>query len=71
MNTEVVVALLGCLGTAIGSITGIMMSCRLTNYRIQQLEKKVDLHNSIIQRTYILEERMDAVSNELAELKRR
>lgn len=44
------------LGTLIGTFGGIIASNRLTNYRIEQLEKKVDQHNSIIDRTYKLEQ---------------
>ena len=43
------------LGIVIGTFGGIVASSRLTNYRIEQLEKKVDKHNSIIERTYILD----------------
>lgn len=47
------------LGTAIGTFGGILTSNKLTNYRIEQLEKKVDKHNTVIERTYRLEERVD------------
>ena len=44
--------MLSVLGTLIG---GIMAANKLSNYRIAELEKKVDKHNTIIERTYILE----------------
>ena len=56
MPSEIVVALLSMAGTAIGSITGVMAANKLTNYRIEQLEKKVDKHNTVIERTFKLEE---------------
>ena len=56
MPSEVIVGLLSLAGTLIGSIAGIIASNRLTIYRIDQLEKKVDKHNNIIERTYKLEE---------------
>lgn len=55
MDNNVLVALLALAGTAIGSIGGVLTSARLTNYRLQQLEKKVEAHNSLIARTYELE----------------
>lgn len=44
------------LGTLVGTFGGILVSNRLTNYRIEQLEKKVEKHNSVIDRTYKLEQ---------------
>ena len=56
MNTEIVVALIALAGSAIGTFAGIVTSAKLTTYRIEQLEKKVDKHNTVIERTYKLEE---------------
>ena len=56
MTSEIVVGLLSLAGTLIGSIAGIIASNKLTLYRIEQLEKKVDKHNNMIERTYKLEE---------------
>lgn len=55
----VVVALIGLAGSAIGSLAGVLASAKLTNYRIEQLEKKVQAHNSLVERTYRLEERTE------------
>lgn len=56
MSTEIIVALLSLLGTAIGSLAGIMAANKLVVYRIEQLEKKVEKHNTLIERTYKVEE---------------
>ena len=56
MNTEIVVALIALAGSAIGTFAGIVTSAKLTTYRIEQLEKKVDKHNTVIERTFKLEE---------------
>lgn len=64
MSTEVIVALIGLIGSAIGAFSGIMIANKLTNYRIEQLEKKVDKHNNLIERTYRLEEKQ-AIQEEL------
>lgn len=56
METEVIVALIALVGSAIGTFGGIITSTKLTAYRIEQLEKKVDKHNTVIERTFKLEE---------------
>ncbi len=55
----IIVSLIGLAGSAIGSILGVLASARLTSYRLEQLEKKVQAHNSLIDRTYRLEERTE------------
>lgn len=61
MTTEIIVAILSCAGTLIGSLTGILVANKLVNYRIEQLEKKVEKHNNIVERTYRLEEDFEAL----------
>ena len=63
MSSEIIVSLITLLGSAVGTFGGILLNARLTNYRIEQLEKKVDLHNSVIERVYLLE-KADAVEEE-------
>ena len=53
--TEIIVALVGLAGSAVGSLAGVLASAKLTNYRIEQLEKRVEIHNNLIERTYKLE----------------
>lgn len=53
--TEIIVALVGLAGSAVGSLAGVLASAKLTNYRIEQLEKRVEVHNNLIERTYKLE----------------
>lgn len=53
--TEIIVALVGLAGSAAGSLAGVLASAKLTNYRIEQLEKRVEVHNNLIERTYKLE----------------
>lgn len=57
MTETIWVAVISCLGTCAGSIFGIMRANKLTNYRIEQLEKKVDKHNNFVERLYVVEER--------------
>ncbi len=63
--TEVMVALIGLVGSAIGTFTGILASSKLTSYRIEQLEKKVDKHNTVIERTYKLEEGQAVIQEQI------
>ena len=56
MNTEIIVALIASRGGFLGSLVGVIASSKLTTYRIQQLENKVEKHNTVIERTYKLEE---------------
>lgn len=55
MSAEIIVAVLSLAGTLCGSLLGVLASSRLTNYRLEQLEKKVDKHNSLVERMSIVE----------------
>ncbi len=68
MSSEIVVGLLSFAGTVVGSICGIIASAKLTNYRIQQLEKKVDEHNNFARRVPVLEEKIEVVNHRIADL---
>ena len=52
MSETIVVALIGLLGSMAGSLGGVLVSARLTQYRLEQLERKVQAHNRLIERTY-------------------
>ena len=69
MATEVVVALLGLMGTLAGSFLGVLAASKLTNYRLQQLEDKVNKHNNIIERTFVLEGQMLECQHDIKDLK--
>ena len=59
MSDTVVVALIGLLGSGAGAFGGILISSKLTQYRLEQLEHKVEVHNQVIDRVYKLEERTE------------
>lgn len=59
MSDAVVVALIGLAGSGVGSLCGVLVSSRLTQYRLEQLEHKVEVHNGVIDRVYKLEERTE------------
>jgi hypothetical protein len=69
MNSTIIVAILSLLGTLIGSLGGIIASNKLVIYRIQELEKKVEKHNSVIDRVYKLENHEAVIDEEIEHLK--
>lgn len=56
MTETIIVAVLSLVGTLVGAYLSHRKSAALVTYRLEQLEKKVDIHNSVIERTYHLEE---------------
>ncbi len=77
MTAEIIVAMIASGGGLAGSLIGVVASARLTNYRIRQLEKKVNKHNNLIERIYKLEkmtemnaERIKVVNRRIEELEK-
>lgn len=68
MNDVVIVGLLSLFGTVIGTFGGIVTSAKLTNYRIQQLEKKVEKHNNFAERIPVLEEKIKVEEHRITDL---
>ena len=56
MSETVIVTIISFTGTLLGTLGGIVVSAKLTIYRIEQLEKKVEKHNNLIERVFKLEE---------------
>ena len=69
MSETITVALLGFAGTLVGSLLGIVAAQKLTQYRLSQLEDKVSKHNSLVERTYILEGQMTECIHDIKDLK--
>ena len=75
MEDTIAVALISFAGTLIGTFGGIVTANKLTNYRISQLEKKVEKHNSVIERVYqlqkgeaVIEEEIKVANHRIADL---
>jgi hypothetical protein len=66
MSETVIVSLVSFAGTCLGAFGGI----QLIKYRLEQLEKKVEKHNQIVERTFMLEGRMTEVEHEIRDLKK-
>lgn len=70
MNYEIIVALMALIGTLSGTFGGILTSSKLTAYRIQQLEEKVDTHNKFAERIPIIEEKIKVINHRLDDIER-
>lgn len=69
MTSEIIVGVLSLLGTLCGTFAGIVTSTKLTNYRIEQLEKKVEKHNSVVERTAVIERDLKSVWHSIDEIR--
>ena len=65
MSESIIVALLSLAGTLMGSLFGILAANKLVFYRIEQLEKKVEKHNNVLERVYILEKNEAVIEEEI------
>ena len=57
MDSTIIVAIIAFLGTIAGSFMAHRKTTALMGYRLEQLEKKMDLHNRVVERVYDLEEK--------------
>ena len=69
MDPTIIIAIISLIGTCVGTIGGIITTNKLTNYKIEQLQRKVDAHNNLITRTYELEKNMGIVFQKIEENK--
>ena len=65
MSETVIVALLSLLGSLGGTLGGIALNSKLSNYRIEQPEKKVDKHNNLIERMFKAEENINLLDEKV------
>lgn len=70
MNEVIIVAIIGCLGSVAGSLLGVIASSNLTQYRLKQLEEKVEKHNSVIERMFEAEGHITELQHEVVDLKK-
>lgn len=76
MDSSIISALIALGGSLLGTLGGIMVSNKLTAYRLEQLEKKVDKHNNVLERVALMEQnektiwrRVDELRSEVHEMK--
>lgn len=70
MNNEIIVAFVSVLGTVLGSFGGILTSSKLTSYRLEKLEQKVDKHNNFAERMPVIEEQIKVINHRIDDLER-
>ncbi len=68
MGSDILVAMIALIGTMFGTFGGILTSSKLTNYRIEQLEKKVAKHNNFAERIPVLEEQIKVCEHRIGDL---
>lgn len=68
MDSAVIVALISLAGTLLGSGGGVLVSSKLTAYRLQQLENKVAEHNQYARRMPVVEEQIKVINHRVADL---
>lgn len=68
MDSTVIVALISLLGTLAGSLGGILVSSKLTAYRLEQLEKRVAEHNNFAKRMPVIEEQIKVINHRIQDL---
>ena len=71
IDSTVIVALLSCAGTVVGSMFGVIAANNKTLYRIEQLEKKVEKHNNLVERMIEVENTLKSHQHQINELKRK
>lgn len=70
MTETIISSLLSLVGTLAGTFGGILVASKLTVYRIEQLEKQVDKHNKVVERTFKLEGDVKELQHEVSDLKK-
>ena len=68
MSETIIISLISLIGTLAGSLGGILVSSKMTNYRIEQLEKKVDKHNNFAEKIPIINVQIETINHRLDEL---
>lgn len=66
MESTIIVSILSLLGTFIGSYSGF----KLTEYRVQQLEKRVSEHNNFARRLPVVEEQIKVINHRIEDLEK-
>ena len=70
MDGNVIIALISMAGSLIGTLGGILVSARMTTYRIEQLERKVDKHNNFAERMPVIEEQIKVINHRIEDLEK-
>ena len=76
MSEAVIVALVTCVPTLMGTVISVVMSNRLTGYKIEELRKdmealsqRVSKHNNLVERMAIVEQSSKSAHHRIDEIK--
>lgn len=69
MTDAMMTALFSLFGTLIGTFGGILTGSKLMNYRIEQLEKKVEKHNNVVERVFVAEGNITELQHDVKDIK--
>lgn len=69
MDSTIVIAVISFFGTCVGSVGGILTANKLVEYRLKQLEKKVELHNNAVERLYKAEGHIEELQHDIKDIK--
>ena len=69
MDSTVIVALIALAGTIVSGVISAIISGRLTNYRIEQLEAQMKKHNNLLDRMYRAEEDISLIQKDIQQIK--
>lgn len=70
MNETLIVSILSLIGTLSGAYLANKRTTALIAYRIEQLEEKVNKHNNVIERTYLLEKQEALLEEKIEQLEK-
>jgi len=62
--------MLALAGTLIGSFSGILVANKLVNFRLEQLEKKVEKHNNVIERIAMAENEIKIINHKIEDVEK-
>ena len=63
LSETIIIAILSLIGTFFGSLSGVITSAKLTNFRLKQLENKVERHNNFAEKIPLLELRIKEIEH--------
>ena len=69
MDSTVIVGIFSFAASIIGTFGGILVSSKLTNYRLERLEERVNKHNNLIERMYKVEDSTKSAHHRIDELR--
>lgn len=69
MIDTIIVAAISLIGTLAGSYFANNKTTALLSYRLEQLERKVEKHNSVVERTFQLENNMQTAFSRIDEIR--